>query len=296
MSTPGDSNNPGKKDRRDAAREKARQDREAERTRTRRNKIFLQGGVGLAVIAIAAIIMLVIVNQPKPVELSNNAAGPANMASDGILLSGPELAAVSTTATKAGGDPVATKQDRSKLNVVTYIDYQCPFCQQFEATNAAQIKELVTSGDATLEIHPLANLDNLSQGTRYSTRAANAAACVANYDPDNFFAVNSALFAHQPAEGSSGLSDDKLISVLKGAGSSSDKITSCVKSQHFATWVGAATERTKNTTIPNSSITTDARGLATPTVIVNGVQYPGSQTWLTDPDEFAAFLKTVPTA
>ena len=147
MATPGN-NTPGKKDRREAAREKARQDREVERKRVRRNKIFLQGGVGLAVIAIAAIVMLVIVNQPKPVALSTNAAGPLNMASDGILLSGPDLAAETTSATKAGGDPVATKQDDSKLNIVTYVDYQCPYCQQFEATNAQQIKDLVASGKA----------------------------------------------------------------------------------------------------------------------------------------------------
>lgn len=295
MATPGNNTNLGKKDRREAAREKARQDREAERKRVRRNRIFLQGGVGLAVIAIAAVVMLVIVNQPKPVALSSNAAGPLNMASDGILLSGPDLAAVTTPATKAGGEPVATKQDPSKLNIVTYIDYQCPYCNQFETTNAQQIKDLVASGKATLEIHPIANLDNSSQGTKYSTRATNAAACVANYAPNTFFDVNSALFANQPAEGTSGLSDQKILSVLKGAGASSDAITTCVKSQEFATWVGDITARTRNTTLPNSTVTTQANGLGTPTVIVNGKLYAGSANALTDPAEFAAFLKTIPT-
>jgi protein-disulfide isomerase len=295
MATPSNNTNLGKKDRREAAREKARQDREAERKRVRRNRIFLQGGIGLAVIAIAAVVMLVIVNQPKPVALSSNAAGPLNMASDGILLSGPDLAAVTTPATKAGGEPVATKQDDSKLNIVTYIDYQCPYCNQFEMTNAQQIKDLVASGKATLEIHPIANLDNSSQGTKYSTRSTNAAACVANYAPNTFFDVNSALFANQPAEGSSGLSDQKILSVLKGAGASSDAITQCVKSQEFATWVGDITARTRNTTLPNSTVTTQANGLGTPTVIVNGKLYAGSANALTDPAEFAAFLKTIPT-
>lgn len=297
MAAPGNSNNNlGKKDRREAAREKARQDREAERRRVRRNKYFLQGGVGLAVIAIAAIVMLVIVNQPKPVALSNNAAGPLNMASDGILLSGPDLAAVPTPATKANGDPVATKQDDSKLNIVTYIDYQCPYCNQFETTNAEQMKALVASGKATLEIHPLANLDNSSQGTKYSTRAANAAACVANYAPNTFFDVNSALFANQPAEGSTGLSDDKILSVLKSAGASSNDITTCVKSQEFANWVTAETARTRGAKIPNSTLTTPANGLGTPTVIVNGQQYqPNDANWLTDASLFTAFLQSIPT-
>lgn len=69
-----------------------------------------------------------------------------------------------------------------------------------------------------------------------------------------------------------------------------------MKSQHFATWVGEATARTRSAKIPNSTLTTQTNGLSTPTVIVNGVQYPTSQTWLSDPNEFAAFLKTVPTA
>ncbi|WP_349897122.1 DsbA family protein [Parafrigoribacterium soli] len=295
MSTAGSTSNRGKKDRREAAREKARQDREAERIRTRRNRLFLQGGVGLAIIAIAAIVMLVIVNQPKSVTPSGNAAGPANMASDGILLSGPELAAVPTPAIKAGGDPIVTKQDRSKLNIVTYTDYLCPYCQQFETTNAEQITQLVTSGKATLEIHPLANLDSLSQGTQYSARSANAAACVANTDPNNFFAVNSALFANQPAESTPGLSDSKILSVLKGAGSSGDELSQCVKSQKFAAWVGAATARTRNATIPNSSLRTDSRGLGTPTVIVNGVQWQPAGDDLTNAAAFAAFLDKVPT-
>lgn len=292
MATPGSNDNLGKKDRRAAARETARIDREAERRRSRRNKYFLQGGVGLAVIAIAAVVMLVIVNQPKPVALSSNAAGPLNAASDGILLSGPDLAAVTTPATKAGGVPVATKQDLSKLNIVTYIDYICPYCNQFEATNAQQIKQLVANGKATLEIHPLANLDNNSQGARYSTRSTNAVACVANYAPNTVFDVNAALFANQPAEGTTGLSDQKLLSVLKGVGASSSDITKCVKSQEFATWVGAATARTRGAKIPNSDLSTPANGLGTPTVIVNGLQYKGG---LTNPAEFAAFLKTVPT-
>src|SRR6185312_7975883 len=106
MATPGNSTpggkNLGKKDRREAAREKARLDREAERKRIRRNKIFLQGGVGVVVIAMAAIVMLIIVNQPKPVELSTNAAGPLNMASDGILLTGSTTSAVKTPGIKQG--------------------------------------------------------------------------------------------------------------------------------------------------------------------------------------------------
>jgi hypothetical protein len=63
-------------------------------------------------------------------------------------------------------------------NIVMYVDYLCPFCGQFEATNSESLRTMVESGAATLEVHPIAILTNKSAGTQYSLRAANAAACV----------------------------------------------------------------------------------------------------------------------
>jgi protein-disulfide isomerase len=273
----------GKKDRREQARETARLEREAQRRRDRRNRIFLQGGIGIVVIAIVAIIVVVIVNVNKPAG-----PGPKNMASDGIVLSGSKMDAVKTPAIKSGGSPVLT--DTKKLpgvaHIVTYIDYQCPYCLQFETTNEDQIATMVKSGEATLEIHPISILDSSSLGNKYSTRAANAAACVANYDPNDFYAVNTALYANQPAEDSNGMSDKQLLSILKGAGASSSDITSCVTSQKFAGWVKSATTRVSNGTFKGIAAT-PAVFAGTPTVYVNGQKYGGS---LTDPDAFASFV------
>jgi protein-disulfide isomerase len=284
MATPGNSSGPsGKKDRREEAREKARIAREQERKRAVRNRIFVQGGIGLAVVAIALIVVLIVVNQPKPVALSKNTTGPLNMISDGIVLSGSELAAVRTPAIAADGKPVPSTPAADKISIVTYVDYQCPACKSFEATNTPQIEKLVRSGLAELEVHPVAILDNYSQGNRYSTRAANAAVCVANYQPDRFQAVSTALYANQPEEGTAGKTDAQLLSVIKGAGAGSDKITSCVTTQRFAHWVTDATTRVGKP-LPNS----DVKALAsTPTVIVNGTQFKGS---ITDPSVFAQFV------
>jgi protein-disulfide isomerase len=275
----------GKKDRREAARETARLEREAEKRRQRRNRIFLQGGLGIGILAVVAIVAIFIVSgsAPKPVT-----AGPKNMASGGVLISGPNLDAVTTPALKANQKPVPTNTalHTKTTNIVTYIDYQCPYCDQFETTNQDQIASLVKSGAATLEIHPIAFLDASSLGTRYSSRAANAAACVANYDPNNYFEVNKALFANQPAEQTTGLTNAKILSVLKGAGSSSSAITSCVNKEKFSAWVTAETDLvTNSTTLPN---TTNGKFNGTPTVFVNGAQYSGS---LTDPAAFAAFVQ-----
>lgn len=279
---------PTKKDARSSARERAQAAREAEKKRHRRNRVLLQGGIGVAVLAIVVIVALIVVNLPKPGPTTS----PLNMRSDGILLSGSAMEAVKTAATPAGKKPVATTVGTSKtpVRIVTYIDYQCPYCEQFETTNEAQIKSLVESGAATLEIHPVSFLDNSSQGNRYSSRAANAAACVANYDPNDYFAVNTALYADQPAESTNGRTDAQLLATLKKGGADSGDITSCVKTEEFKTWVSASTARLKigsSTPVFQGVATTPIAFPGTPTVFVNGALYQGS---LTDPSVFASFV------
>jgi protein-disulfide isomerase len=290
MATPSNNSNLGKKDRREAAREKARQDREAERKRVRRNKIFLQGGVGLAVIAIAAIVMLVIVNQPKPVELSNSTAGPRNMISGGILLAGPDAAPVITPGFKAGDKPTPTDPSKypDTVNIVSYIDYQCPACQAFETTNADQILSWVKSGLATVEVHPISFLDNTSLGNRYSTRAANAAVCVANYEPEKFYDVTAAFYANQPAESTNGRTDKQILSVMSDAGAKSPEITKCVTTQKCAAWVTATTDYLRSNPFPNTVTPSNFGG--TPTVFVDGQQYKGG---LTDAAAFSSFVQGI---
>ena len=64
----------------------------------------------------------------------------------------------------------------------TYIDFMCPVCNQFEQAYGETIQSLVDDGTITLNIHPISILDRESQGTEYSTRAANAMYCVAAAD------------------------------------------------------------------------------------------------------------------
>lgn len=274
---------PSKKDRREEAREKARNMRIEEQKRKKRNSILVRSGIGVGVLAVAAIVALVIVNSTAPA-----AAGPLNMASDGILLTGDgtSVTAVETTAVPADATPDPTDQTKltDTANIVTYVDYLCPYCGDFEKANAQQITDWVTAGNATLEVHPLSILDSNSAGSKYSTRAANAAACVANYDPDHFLAVNAALFANQPQEGTTGLTNKQLVSLVEEAGVTDAAVAKCINDQEFSTWVAGATDRALAGPIPNSDITNVT---GTPTVLVNGVAYKGS---LTDATAFASFV------
>ena len=277
-----------KKARRDAAREHAREAREAAAKKRKRNKLFAQGGVLLGVLALAGVVVLVVSNLNAPA-----APGPLNMASDGIVLNGDgtTMGYVATDAIAADGDPVASTAPAAgdPVAIVMYVDYQCPYCADFETTNATQISQWVTAGMATVEIHPIANLDSQSLGTRYSSRSANAAACVANFEPEQFWAVNTAFYANQPEEQTSGLDTAAITTLVSDAGASSQEVADCIDSETFKSWVTDATLRTRSA-IPNSDL---ASVEGTPTVLVNGQQYTGE---LTDADAFTAFVSAVAAA
>jgi protein-disulfide isomerase len=274
-------NNESKKSRRDMARETARLQREAERKRKLRNRRITQGVVIVAILAVAAVVGVFVFNGVG--ASSSSSAGPLNMKSDGILLTGngTTMTATKTAALKPGEKPVATDPSAhpKSVSIVTYIDYQCPYCNEFETANESQLKAWVQQGLVTLEIHPISILDASSSGTNYSTRAANAAACVANYDPNDYFAVNTALFANQPKEGSNGLTDAKITSIIQKAGATNSKIPACITSQKFSNWVGAATSRALKGPLPNSNVKAVT---GTPTVIVQGTAYTGSLTSASD--------------
>ncbi|MBN9177746.1 MAG: thioredoxin domain-containing protein [Microbacterium sp.] len=142
----------------------------------------------------------------------------------------------------------------------TYIDFMCPICNQFEETYGDEILDLVNNGTITLNIHPIAILDRYSQGTAYSTRAANAMYCVAEADPDAAVLFMQAMFKGQPEENSTGLTDDEILTIAKGVGVSG--IDTCVTDGTYKKFVASMTEKTP--IAPGSS------GIGTPTIAVNG--------------------------
>lgn len=266
-----------KNEKREVAREKARSLREEQRKKDRRTKFILQGSIIVASLAVVAIIALVIVNSIKPIG-----PGPLNMASDGIQLTQGAIA-TETPALEAGEDPIPHVRDEASgvLDIQVYIDYLCPICQLFEETNGDYIASLMENGKTTVEIHPITILDRLSQGTKYPTRAANAAACVANSSPNQFYDFHTLLFANQPEENSVGLSDDEIIALTTQAKvQNASTIADCIKHQEFKAWVNNSTARALNGPIPNSDV---GKITGTPAVLVNGLKYEGPA------DDLAAF-------
>jgi protein-disulfide isomerase len=287
-----------KKARRDQAREHAREQREKERRRKQRNGWIIK--IVVVVLAVASAVGGVFIYtgvKNAADEAAKPKPGPANMISDGIILTAStttqgEITAVPTPAIKAGGKPVATdKADYpDQVRIVTYIDYFCPYCQAFEQTNTEQIGTWVSGGAATLEVHPIAILDKSSMGTRYASRAANAMACVANYEPESYFQASTAMYAKQPAEGTTGLTNNEILTILYEANVKSEKIPDCVEKEQFGKWVTDSTKRaltgplTPDSEVPNVS--------GTPTVLVNGFIYRGA---LDDASAFEQFVNAVAT-
>lgn len=272
-----------KNERRDAARDKAREQRLRQQRRERRNKAVLQVSIGVVIVAIVAVVAVIIVNSVRP-----PGPGPRNMANGGITVQGADLTVVRTPAPAAGATPTPqpTPTD-GKVLIEAFEDFGCPACQAFEQTNGKQIQQLITSGAAVVQYHPVAILDNHFTDNSYSTRAANAAAAVANWSPSTYPAFHALLYqtSVQPKEGGPGLTDDRLIALVKQVKASNlPQITNAIRDEQFKAWVQARTDEFTSDTGALKGVDFSRRldqngaqaGPSTPTVLVNGQYYDGT--------------------
>jgi protein-disulfide isomerase len=207
---------------------------------------YIVGGVIILILVIAIAVTII------------NAAGKD---SAGGTSSGGGAMVVPAGAT-ADGALVAGKAD-APVKLQVYLDYMCPYCGQFERANGPEISRLVGDGTVRLELHPLSFLDDMSKGTEYSTRAANAVSTVADRAPEQMLPFNNSLFVDQPAEGSSGLSDDQLAARALASGVP-QAVVDAFDDRIFVPWVVASTDKAFDSGISG-----------TPTVKINGQQYTG---------------------
>ena len=260
---------------REAARERARELRDAHRKRDRRRRLIILGSIAGGLLVVTAVFAIAFLSGTRP-----NFAGPRNMHSDGIKI-GTGFVAQTTPGLVPGELPVPSTADSSDVVAIqVYYDYLCPNCGVFEERNGDQLRAWIETGAATVEYHPIAVFSGPSQ---YSLRAANAAACVADASPNAFFAFHEALFADQPAESTSGYSDDELVEMAEAAGA--NRVESCIHGERFFPWVKAATQRAVKGPIGGTDV---EKVDSTPTIIVNGQEF--RYTTAFDPNEFAQFV------
>lgn len=189
------------------------------------------------------------------------------------------VVAMNNAASAPGDTPKASHVDtetgaisfgEGKNTMATYIDFMCPICNQFEQTYGDEITKLREDGTITLEVHPISILDRLSQGTEYSTRAASAMYAVSIADYDHALAFMQAMYANQPEENSTGLTDEQIIQVAEGAGvTMTDDLKKAITEHRYADFVTTLTDKTP--VAPGST------GIGTPTVAINGTTIANSQ-------------------
>ncbi len=261
---------PTRNEQREAARAKAREMRLAQkRNDSRKRTILIASIVTVVAILVTAVVLTINneVNNPVP-----TAATPANMAFDGGIKIGKGLKAITDPAEQAGTP-----------NIIVYEDLQCPNCRDFEVPNAAQLRDWVSTGKYTVQIHPISFLDGNSPN-QYSSRAASAAICVANGDPNKFFDYNSALYSHQPDEGTVGPSNEELATRAQSVGVNNKPVLDCIKNGTYQTYSQSYTQDTVfKRYIPGTKLKVDG----TPYIVLNGQHFTGN--W-TNPAEFAQWV------
>jgi protein-disulfide isomerase len=233
---------------RERSRERRLAQAAAERRGRIRRRLFAVGGV-----VILGLVAAIVVSAVRAADDAGE--GPAAAAAS----AGPVV--VPSSGTAAGA--IVTGQANAPVTVVVYLDYLCPYCGRFEKANSAELERLIAAGTMRLELHPLAFLDRLSAGTRYSTRSANAIATVADAAPGRVLAFNRALYEQQPAEGGPGLTDDELAAVAASVGVDA-AVTARFRHATFESWVTAAT-----------AAAVDDGVSGTPTVRINGKAFTG---------------------
>lgn len=298
-----ESSNAAPRERRDAVREKAQQV-QARQSRARLIRRTTLGVAALAVVAVIAVVVTWTVSSSASKPMMN----PANVVDDGFMVTGVTGVGIASEDSGANGSvqgaetptptptaaeteatptPTPTPTAAPAVDIRVYVDYLSTGARDFQLANMPQLSDWVSEGAATLTYYPVAMLTAKSNGTKYSLRAAGAAACVAQHSPDYFFAFNNALLERQPEVDSDGYSDSEIAALAIATGVDGPKVVrSCIEDQSYVSWAKTATERALKE-LPGSD---GAALTATPMVLVNGTQYVGA---LEDPKEFAQFVLTV---
>ncbi|HEY2450785.1 MAG TPA: thioredoxin domain-containing protein [Mycobacterium sp.] len=162
-----------------------------------------------------------------------------------------------------------------KAVVSFYEDFLCPACGNFERGFGPTVSKLIDSGAIAADYY-MVGLLSRPQNDDYSSRAANAAYCVADESVDAFRRFHTALYTKeiQPSEtGTQFPNDTKLIEIAREAGVVG-KVPDCVKAGKYTPMV--------------DGLATAANIHATPTVRINGQDYQ----WST-PDAFVAKIKEI---
>ncbi|MCQ1950612.1 MULTISPECIES: thioredoxin domain-containing protein [Arthrobacter] len=262
---------PTKAERTAAAREQARALREAQQKKERRNRLLVIWGVVVAIVAVIAIVGVIVFNSMAK-DVANTGTSPANANQYGgftltsttaleptetfdfdteTLPAAPEEAAEETPIPPG----VEAAPEGEPVQVVEYVDINCVHCADFAATYDDQISQWLDAGEITYEYRTVAFLDRNS-ATNYSSRGANAAACVADQSPESYWDFMKAIFA-QHAAGE--VKNAELVDMAESVGADTEGMEDCIDDGTYRPFVKYADQLARVDGING-----------TPTAFVNG--------------------------
>ncbi len=162
-----------------------------------------------------------------------------------------------------------------KAVVSFYEDFLCPACGNFERNFGPTVSKMIDSGAIAADYY-MTGLLSRPQNQEYSSRAGNAAYCVADESVDAFRRFHTALYTTsiQPSETGTTFPDNAKLTEIARESGVVGKVPDCIRDGKYTAMVdGLAT----------------AAGIhATPTVRINGQDYQ----WNT-PEDFVAKIKEI---
>ena len=162
------------------------------------------------------------------------------------------------------GAVVVAGKDGAKVTVDIYEDFLCPFCRQFEESNASAIEAKLKDGSIRVQYHLVTILNDRSNPPGYSMDAANAGLCAADggHFPD-FFA---SLFGAQPEEGARGYDKDQLADLGTRLGITDPDFKTCVSTSRHSQEVQTAEDQATALTYLQRDFGNGRKGFSTPTI------------------------------
>jgi protein-disulfide isomerase len=186
-----------------------------------------------------------------------------------------KTAATAARSVRVTSSKLVTQDGKPKAVLTFYEDFLCPACGNFERAFGPTVSNLIDTGAIAADYY-MVGLLSRPQNDDYSSRAGNAAYCVADDSVDAFRRFHTALYTKeiQPSEtGTTFPNNAKLIELAREAGVVG-KVPDCVNSGKYIKMV--------------DGLATSAGIHATPTVRINGQDYQ----WST-PDALVAKIKEI---
>lgn len=205
-----------------------------QRAKEKRRNALIQAGIALTAVVAVLLVTVAVLNA--------RGAGQAEVVPEAV---------------NADGGFVVGNAD-ADTTITVYEDLQCPACKAFEDASGEKLTELAESGDVAVEYRIISFLDSPATDD-YSSRAANASACVMEQGEDTWAAFHQAMYEQQSPETGPGLTDEEILQIAVEAGADESTTESCIADGTYDDWVQQVTDESGDDGVSS-----------TPTVMVNG--------------------------